>query len=886
MKTNTSVRRLCCLGLLTLGMGLAGLPVAKAQVPRLLNYQGRLIIGGTNYHGVVPFKFALVDGAGATTYWSNDGSSAEGGEPSAAVPLEVNKGLYTVLLGDTTLPNMLGLSPAIFDHDDVRLRVWVQDDGATFKRLTPDQRVAAVGYALMAADVADNSITAQKLSVAAVGTGALADNAVTTAKLANGAVTTAKLAASSLTLNPGAGLTGGGAVALGGMVSLGVANGGIGPTQLAASAVQSAHLTDGAVTTTKLAAGAVDNTKLANPSLTVTAGNGLTGGGAVSLGAATTLSLAEGGVTSAKLASEAASLGKVSAGALALAQATNLTVAGNLSAYRFVGDGLGLSNVVVIAGNVAGRLGVEQLPANVLTNGDGGSGELSAALNSHTTASGFGSTAMGHFTEASGWASFSMGHATKASSDTAVALGWGNTASGAQSTAMGLFTTASGYHSTAMGYRAKAIHNGSLVWADAQDADFGSTAANQFLIRAGGGVGINTTNPQTALHVGGTITATGNLAFPATAGPDTGVITLGGVPALHMYGSQNCFVGESGNFSMTGTYNTGNGRHALSANAEGSQNTATGYYALGYNTGGNYNTAYGSVALGSNTTGLFNTAQGAEALRDNTTGGWNTANGGMALLYNLTGNHNTAAGFEALLSNRTGSYNVALGRDAGYWLINGSGNLFVGSMAGYTLTNGSNNILIGNPGVPAEFGTIRIGNEGTHTATFIAGIIGATVSAGTPVLVATNGQLGTRTSSARFKQNIRDMGAASDVVMALRPVTFEYRADLDPAGLAQYGLVAEEVQKVAPVLVLRDACGAPYTVRYDAVNAMLLNEVQKQHRELKEQERTLAELKSANALLETRLATLELRLKTMGEPQPDSVSSGRRVLASDSASLP
>jgi len=170
----------------------------------------------------------------------------------------------------------------------------------------------------------------------------------------------------------------------------------------------------------------------------------------------------------------------------------------------------------------------------------------------------------------------------------------------------------------------------------------------------------------------------------------------------------------------------------------------------------------------------------------------------------------------------------------------------LGNNAGAKLTTGDENIEIGNRGVAGEHETIRIGEQGTQDATFIAGISGATVT-GTAVVVNSSGQLGVAPSSRRFKQNIQTMGDASDILLALRPVTFEYKPDVDPKGVSQFGLVAEDVEKLNPDLVARDADGKAYTVRYEAVNAMLLNEFLKEHR-------TVQELKSTVAKQEAMIA--------------------------------
>src|SRR5205814_2591240 len=163
-------------------------------------------------------------------------------------------------------------------------------------------------------------------------------------------------------------------------------------------------------------------------------------------------------------------------------------------------------------------------------------------------------------------------------------------------------------------------------------------------------------------------------------------------------------------------------------------------------------------------------------------------------------------------------------------------NIALGDSAGTNLTTGSNNIDIGNKGKAGESQYIRIGTKGTHTHTLVAGISGATVAGGVGVIIDTNGHLGTVVSSERFKDKVKPMDKASEVILALKPVTFRYKKELDPAGIPQFGLVAEEVEKVNPDLVARDADGKVYTVRYEAVNAMLLNEFLKEHRKVEEQQ--------------------------------------------------
>jgi hypothetical protein len=284
--------------------------------------------------------------------------------------------------------------------------------------------------------------------------------------------------------------------------------------------------------------------------------------------------------------------------------------------------------------------------------------------------------------------------------------------------------------------------------------------------------------------------------------------------------------------NATGSDNTAVGGKALYSNTA-SYNTATGYGALYSNSSGANNVADGFKALLSNTTGSSNTAEGSEALYKNSTGIWNTATGASALYFN-GGNYNTATGGGALSSNTSGETNTAVGVDALYDNQTGSNNTALGASAGFYLTTGSNNIEIGNDGTANDNDTIKIGVQGTQTSTYIAGIHGATVASGVTVVVDSAGQLGVKTSSARFKEAIKPMDEASKAILALKPVTFRYKKDLDPQGIPQFGLVAEQVEKVDPDLVVRDEKGQVFTVRYEAVNAMLLNEFLKEHQRVQE----------------------------------------------------
>ncbi len=294
----------------------------------------------------------------------------------------------------------------------------------------------------------------------------------------------------------------------------------------------------------------------------------------------------------------------------------------------------------------------------------------------------------------------------------------------------------------------------------------------------------------------------------------------------------------------TGTRNTALGDNALSSNTSGFFNTAVGFDALRSNTSGFLNTAVGVGALDLNTAGSLNTATGNGALSSNTTGNTNTANGVEALDRNTTASANTAVGYEALVLATTGGNNTALGANS-LGTTTGTNNIAIGVFAGANLSSGSYNIDIGNSTPGNESNTIRIGNITRQTATFIAGIDGATSSSGVAVYVNSSGQLGTLTSSVRFKEDVESMDEASHNLMKLRPVIFHYKAPYDDGShILQYGLIAEEVAKVYPDLVQYDNKGQPFTVRYHSINVMLLNEIQKQKTQLDEQEARIQRLEA------------------------------------------
>jgi Chaperone of endosialidase len=288
-------------------------------------------------------------------------------------------------------------------------------------------------------------------------------------------------------------------------------------------------------------------------------------------------------------------------------------------------------------------------------------------------------------------------------------------------------------------------------------------------------------------------------------------------------------------------------------------NTAEGTDALMSLTTGTNNTAIGRGALRLNRQGSFNTAVGAGVLDANVNGDRNTATGCQALTSNAAGSDNTANGERVLARLTQGSSNTAMGAGALGTLTNGNGNTAMGRSAGFRLTTGSNNIYIGNDGVASESSTIRIGAP-VNTRTFIAGISGVGVI-GMPVYVNAEGQLGLATSSQRFKDDIKPMDQASEAILGLKPVSFCYKTDIDPAGTRQFGLVAEDVEKVNPDLVMRDKEGKSFTVRYDAVNAMLLNEFLKAHRKIEKHGATIVRQQEQINALAAGLQKVSARLE-------------------------
>ena len=275
-------------------------------------------------------------------------------------------------------------------------------------------------------------------------------------------------------------------------------------------------------------------------------------------------------------------------------------------------------------------------------------------------------------------------------------------------------------------------------------------------------------------------------------------------------------------------------------------------------------TVLGEDALFSITTGTENVALGYEALHDTTSGLNNTATGHSALHRNVVGFNNTANGWHSLMIT-TGNQNTGVGCDALVNNTTGSNNIAVGFRAGVNLNTGSNNIDIGSNGVLGESNTIRIGNAGAQSAAFVAGIRGVAVTGAQPLGVSVSGQLGVRASSARFKEAISSMDKSSEAILSLRPVSFRYKKELDPKEEPQFGLVAEEVAKVNPDLVVADDQGKPFTVRYDEINVMLLNEFLKEHRKVETQDKKVQQLETTVARLEAALKQQAAQIQKVNE---------------------
>ena len=332
----------------------------------------------------------------------------------------------------------------------------------------------------------------------------------------------------------------------------------------------------------------------------------------------------------------------------------------------------------------------------------------------------------------------------------------------------------------------------------------------------------------------------------------SGNVLRAGTRFLHSPGADNVFLGlNAGSLTSPGYSNTAIGSAAMTGLTTGNRNTALGHWALPLITEGSSNTAIGYLSMRKTTEGHSNTALGALALFENTLGANNVAVGSFALVDNVSGHSNVAIG-ESASPNVTSSWNTVVGTRALYSTTTGSHNVALGLFAGADATTGSHNIFLGADvrGAAMDTNTIRLGTQGTHARTVVAGIRGVTtgINDAIPVVIDSNGQLGTISSSRRFKEDIQNMSSSLGArLLRLRPVTFRYtQAFTDGSKPVQYGLVAEEVAEVFPELAVRDGSGQIETVHYETLNVLLLKQVQEQQRQLRRLEAQVRELMSRN----------------------------------------
>jgi trimeric autotransporter adhesin len=504
---------------------------------------------------------------------------------------------------------------------------------------------------------------------------------------------------------------------------------------------------------------------------------------------------------------------------------------------------------------------VIQAPANGTSNFGAGLGALSPL------ATGAQNTAVGDL---------ALNTDTTGASNTALGAGalQGNT-TGAFNTALGagaLVTNTTSPNNTAVGYNALFNNAGSTGGNTAvgfSTLTANTTGASNTAVGASALQNNSSAAYNTALGAGALLsnttspnnTAVGYNALFNNAG-STGGNTAVGFSAMdaNTTGASNTALGAGAlQNNTTAAYNTAVGAGALFNNTASPFNTAVGYNALFSNTTSvGDNTAVGFSALSANTTGAANVALGFATLKSNTVGNRNTTVGLGGQNSTVTGSDNTALGYQSLSRNTSGNYNTAIGEQA-LFSTTGSNNLALGYFAGWNVTSGNNNVDIANQGATSDSGVIRIGTPGSQTSVFLAGVRGVTTgnNNAVPLMIDSNGQLGTVSSSRRFKEDIHDMGSASSGLLRLRPVTFRYKRPFrDGSKPVQYGLIAEEVAKVYPDLVARSADGQIETVKYQVLDTMLLNELQKENATIKAQKK---EIRS----LEQRLARVEAIIEGM-----------------------
>lgn len=381
-----------------------------------------------------------------------------------------------------------------------------------------------------------------------------------------------------------------------------------------------------------------------------------------------------------------------------------------------------------------------------------------------------------------------------------------------------------------------------------------STAGNTIL--GNNALAANTTGSQN--------TAVGAEALLTNTTGDNNTAVGTGALYSNIGGSENTAGGVGTlQYNTSGADNTGFGYSSLFRNTTGIGNTAVGWNTLEDNTTGSFNTGLGYYAFATNTAGTYTTAVGAFSLSANTTGGYDTGFGAYSLPANTTGTANTAFGYAGLRSNTTGNSNIGFGYQSLYLNQTGSNNVAMGYQSAYNVTNGSNNIEIANVGAAADENLIRIGTAGVHKATYIAGIYGAAVTGGEAVYVSSSGELGYQPSASRFKTDVETMPELTAQIQQLHPVTFHYKTD--PKKVLQFGLIAEEVDRVYPELVIRDDSGNVQGVRYEELAPMLLSVVQRQQGTLQTQQATMNSLAAENAAQSAELRDLRQQVVAQAE---------------------
>ncbi|HAB19971.1 MAG TPA: tail fiber domain-containing protein [Verrucomicrobiota bacterium] len=915
---------------------LPALTRAAAQVPPgMLSYQGRLVVGTTNFDGTGHFKFSLINGTNGPTLWSNDGTP--NGEPNQAVALPVTKGLYQVLLGDRNDPALSGMTTnipsAVFANPDVRLRVWFSSAAAgPFEQLAPDYRIASVGYALMAAEVPDGSITTAKLppnvvlrdilggiqakSVQAtyfIGSGVALTN-LNASNILSGTLADDRLSANVARVDRGQEFSAANVFSNPSNRFVGT---GAGLSDLDAAKILTGTVADQRLSTNVVVRDALGGIQVRYAQADLFVGNGAA---LTNLNASTGLT---GIVADAQLSPNVARLDRnqVFSGQVVLGNPAN----------RFVGDGVGLTDLdaskittgtlgnqhlspTVVVADSAGQVRVRSLDATELTGGGGGLINLNAnAISIGTLSEARLSPNVARINRDQEFSSVNVfsnpsnrfvGTGAELNNLNASNILSGILADERLSTNVVLrdeegnvsagLVSATGFAgdgSRLRGLNADEIRTGTLADARLSPrvarvdlANVFTHPDNQFFGQGGGLTNLNASAlrsgtippgrlPASVARINISQTFSGTNTFTNIANRFVGngagltllnaqALTNGPLPDSLL--SSNVLRRDADDaiaaprFSLPTTMDTNTGvltlGDAVFLHALGVDNTFVGSGAGSFSGRGARNTALGSAALESLTTGNQNSALGFGALRANATGNDNSALGVGALAGNTTGEANVASGNGSLAANTSGSRNIGLGRNALSGNTTGNDNVAVGYEAGSRLTTGDDNIMIGAPGVPDDAKTIRIGQQGIQTQTIIAGIYSNTIPDGLAVRIDAEGKLGVLSSSRRYKEAIRDMANESEVILAMRPVEFRYKPDIDPQGLVQFGLIAEEVDQIAPQLVARGSQGEIQSVRYEAVNAMMLNEVKKQHLRLAEQEQAIGDMKQQISELNNKLA--------------------------------